>query len=70
MGFSQLNSFTLVALPLFMIAGSLAKAGRLADKLFDVAAAFVGHLPGGLGVWPSSIFPTRNDSGRNRSPSR
>jgi len=49
-GFSQLNSFTLVALPLFMIAGSLAKAGRLADKLFDVAAAFVGHWPGGLGV--------------------
>ena len=50
MGFSQLNSFTLVALPLFMIAGSLAKAGKLADKLFDVAAAFVGHWPGGLGV--------------------
>ena len=50
MGFGQLNSFTLVALPLFMIAGSLAKAGRLADKLFNVAAAFVGHWPGGLGV--------------------
>jgi C4-dicarboxylate transporter, DctM subunit len=50
LGFSQLNSFTLVALPLFLIAGLIVKAGGLADKLLDVAAAFVGHLPGGLGI--------------------
>ena len=50
MGFSQVNSFTLVALPLFLIGGSIMASGGLAEQLFDVATAFVGHLPGGLGV--------------------
>lgn len=50
MSFSQLNSFTLVSLPLFMIGGAIMASGGLADELFDTAAAFLGHLPGGLGV--------------------
>ena len=50
MSFSQLNSFTLVSLPLFMIGGSIMASGGLAQEVFDAAAAFLGHLPGGLGV--------------------
>jgi C4-dicarboxylate transporter DctM subunit len=49
-GFSELNSFTLVALPLFVFAGQVMQSGGLADKIFDTMSAFVGHLPGGLGI--------------------
>lgn len=57
--FSAMNSFLLVAVPLFILVGVLMERGRVAEKLFDFAEAIVGWLPGGLGhvnVASSVIF--------------
>ena len=57
--FSAMNSFLLVAVPLFILVGVLMERGRVAEKLFDFAEAMVGWLPGGLGhvnVVSSVIF--------------
>lgn len=57
--FSAMNSFLLVAVPLFILVGVLMERGKVAEKLFDFAEAMVGWLPGGLGhvnVASSVIF--------------
>ncbi|MDO5898536.1 TRAP transporter large permease [Agrobacterium sp. Azo12] len=57
--FSAMNSFLLVAVPLFILVGVLMERGRVAERLFDFAEALVGWLPGGLGhvnVASSVIF--------------
>lgn len=57
--FSAMNSFLLVAVPLFILVGILMERGRVAERLFDFAEAIVGWLPGGLGhvnVASSVIF--------------
>ncbi|MFL0692845.1 MAG: TRAP transporter large permease [Agrobacterium tumefaciens] len=57
--FSAMNSFLLVAVPLFILVGILMERGRVAERLFDFAEATVGWLPGGLGhvnVASSVIF--------------
>ena len=57
--FSAMNSFLLVAVPLFILVGRVMERGRVAEKLFDFAEAIVGWLPGGLGhvnVISSVIF--------------
>lgn len=46
--FSQLESFTLLALPYFILAGSIMSAGGLSKQLVDFARALVGHLQAGL----------------------
>lgn len=43
------NSFVLVAAPFFMLAGELMNKGGLTTRIFRLAGAVVGHLPGGLG---------------------
>lgn len=43
-----------VAIPFFMIAGAVMGRGLIAKRLIDIAAAWFGWLPGGLGV--SAIF--------------
>ncbi|MFC1872000.1 TRAP transporter large permease subunit [Chloroflexota bacterium] len=48
--YGELNSFVLIALPLFIFAGQIMQSSKLAEQLFKVAAAFIGHIPGGLGV--------------------
>lgn len=45
---STSDSFVLLAIPLFMLAGSLMSHGGVASRLFDLARALVGHLTGGL----------------------
>lgn len=42
------DSFPLMAIPLFLLAGNLMIAGGLTDKLSKLATALVGHLRGGL----------------------
>lgn len=42
------DSFPLMAVPLFMMAGLLMEAGGLTRRLIDLADALVGWLPGGL----------------------
>lgn len=43
-----LDSFTLLAIPLFIYVGSLMNHGEITDKIFEFADAGVGHLAGGL----------------------
>lgn len=44
------NSFILLAIPFFILAGELMNAGGLSKRIIDFAIAFVGHMKGGLGV--------------------
>jgi tripartite ATP-independent transporter DctM subunit len=53
------NTFTLLAVPLFLLAGKLMNASGTTDRLFAFAKILVGWLPGGLGhvnVIASVIF--------------
>ncbi len=43
------DSFPLMAVPFFILAGEIMNAGGLAKRIVNVAIAFVGHLRGGLG---------------------
>lgn len=43
-----LDSFTLLAIPLFIYVGSLMNHGDITEKIFDFADAIVGHWTGGL----------------------
>lgn len=43
-----LDSFSLLAIPFFILAGQLMNRGGLAKRLIDFARALVGPLPGGL----------------------
>ncbi len=45
---SSLDSFTLVAIPLFILAGSMMNTGGIAMRLIDFAKVVVGWLPGSL----------------------
>lgn len=44
------TSFTLLAIPLFVLAGRLVAAGGMAVRLIDFARVSVGFLPGGLAM--------------------
>ncbi|MFQ6550236.1 TRAP transporter large permease [Aestuariibius sp. 2305UL40-4] len=55
----SLNSFTMIAIPLFMFAGKLMTASGISDRIFDFANNLVGRIPGGLGhvnVTSSLVF--------------
>ena len=43
------QSFSLLAIPFFMLAGEIMTAGGLSQRMIKVANVFVRHLPGGLG---------------------
>ncbi|MCF7933907.1 MAG: TRAP transporter large permease, partial [Spirochaetia bacterium] len=43
-----IDSFTFIAIPLFILAGELMNVGKITDKIFDFAKANVGSIPGGL----------------------
>lgn len=46
---SSLNSFTLLAIPFFIMAAAVMNAGGITSRLVDLATHLVGHLRGGLG---------------------
>ncbi len=57
--FNGLGSFTLLAVPLFILAANLMNEGGITDKLIDSCTAAVGHFRGGLAyanVLVSMIF--------------
>ncbi|SKA27007.1 TRAP transporter large permease [Consotaella salsifontis] len=57
--FVSVDSFSLMAIPLFMLAGELMTAGGISIRLVRFAQAAVGHLRGGLGqvsILTSVIF--------------
>ena len=43
------DSFPLLAVPFFILAGELMNAGGLSRRIIDLARAYVGHIRGGLG---------------------
>ncbi len=47
--YGSLDSFVLLAVPLFMISGNLMNRGGITDRIFEFAKAMVGHVRGGLG---------------------
>lgn len=44
------DTFTLLAIPFFLLAGEIMNAGGLSKRIVDFAIACVGHIRGGLGV--------------------
>lgn len=46
---SSLNSFTLLAIPFFIMAAAVMNAGGITSRLVDFAITLVGHFRGGLG---------------------
>lgn len=47
--YTSMNSFLLVAVPLFILAGSVMGKGGVSDQLFGAANSIVGRMRGGLG---------------------
>lgn len=53
------DSFIMLAIPLFLLAGRIMNTGGITKRLFKFASRLVGHIPGGLGhvnVVASLIF--------------
>jgi len=53
------DSYALLAVPLFIFCGKLMNTGGITDRIFDFGQALVGHIPGGLAhanVVASMIF--------------
>ena len=47
--FSQISVFSLLAMPLFILAGELMNRGGVTKSLIDLSMALIGRLRGGLG---------------------
>lgn len=53
------NTFTLLAVPGFILAGNLMNSGEVTDRIFDFCGKLVGHVTGGLGhanILASAVF--------------
>ncbi|MCE8019200.1 TRAP transporter large permease [Halomonas sp. MCCC 1A11036] len=48
--FQGINSFALVAIPMFILAGDLMAQGKVSEKLVDFADSLFGFLKGGLSI--------------------
>lgn len=56
---SGISSYTMLAIPFFMLVGELMNGSGITEKLFNFASAWVGHITGGLGhvnVLSSMLF--------------
>lgn len=57
---SGIDSFLLIAVPLFILAGNLMNAGKITEKIFDTAKELVGWIPAAWAMptwWPASFSP-------------
>jgi len=62
----SVNSFTLLAIPLFVIMSQILLVGKVGDSLFETINAWVRHLPGGLAVatvFSCAVFAAITGSG-------
>jgi C4-dicarboxylate transporter DctM subunit len=50
LGVDAVESFTLIAIPLFILLGNMMSVCGAVTLLFDIARAFIGHIPGGMGM--------------------
>lgn len=48
--FAGADSFVLLAIPLFILAGALMETGGISARLVDLARVLIGHVRGGLGM--------------------
>lgn len=48
--YGSLNSFTLIAIPLYILMGNIMIKGRLSDEIYNVLNRFIGHFHGGMSV--------------------
>lgn len=48
--FNSVNSFPLMAIPFFILAGYLMEVGGISEKLIHFASTIVGHITGGLAM--------------------
>jgi len=63
--YSSLDSFPLLAIPLFVLAGAVMNASGITDRLIGLSRALVGHLRGGTGqvtIVTSLLFSTISGS--------
>jgi tripartite ATP-independent transporter DctM subunit len=63
--YSSLDSFPLLAIPLFILAGAVMNVGGITERLIDLSRALVGHVRGGLGqvnIITSFLFSTISGS--------
>lgn len=63
--YSSLDSFPLLAIPLFILAGALMNISGITEKLVVLSRSLVGHIRGGLGqvtVMTSVLFSTISGS--------
>lgn len=61
---SSVDSFLILAIPFFYLAGELMNACRLTDRIIGMSRALVGHIHGGLAqvnIFASMIFPGCRD---------
>ena len=70
---TAVDSFLILAIPFFYLAGELMNACKLTDRIIAMARAFVGHIHGGLAqvnIFASMIFAGMSGSatGRHGSP--
>ncbi len=57
--FDGLNKYSLMAIPMFILAGAFLSRGSAAGRIIEFAKSVVGHLPGGLpiaAIFASIIF--------------
>ncbi len=57
--FEKVEAYSLMAIPMFIVAGSLLSKGSSANRIIEFAKSIVGHLPGGLpmaAIFSSIIF--------------
>ena len=54
MMFTKIEHYSLMAIPMFILAGNLLSKGSAATRIIEFAKSIVGHLPGGLPI--SAIF--------------
>lgn len=63
--FVGMDSFPLMALPLFLLAGNLMNNGGITDRLWKFARSVLGSIPGGMGhvsVFSSMLFASMSGS--------
>ena len=59
MMFEKIEHYSLMAIPMFILAGQLLSKGSSANRIIEFAKSIVGHLPGGLpmaAIFASIIF--------------